>query len=302
MDELIAGYAGFGGRYVLFTNIVKASLLPVLLWSLLPHISYMRVLLQCKTNSMTLLSQNRANRITFFLLLSAFLCIRVSYADNVKPFWTEKSSYIEGNNLYVIGIASNASSVEAGRMRAFENGKSEIMNFTQISDLEGLAIKTQMTYEEERNNKYTIYRLMYVDYECINSLKNKKIEQTKKNYQRLQQKQEQEIKIREDALSRLNENKKELASLDKEYRRIVSNVHIASEKAMRYVKVGMSRLEVESLLGSPRSMYKHYDEYVYDTKYGDYWVIFDSADAVKCLSTGKKCVCLLYTSPSPRDL
>ena len=252
----------------------------------------MLVLLQCKQNSMRLLTQSRVNRITFFFLLSTLLCIRASYADDVKPFWTEKSSYIEGNNLYVIGIASNASSVEAGRMQAFENGKSEIMNFTQISDLEGLVIKTQMTYEEERNYKYNIYRLMYVDYEGINSLKNKKIEQTKRNYQRLQQKQEQEIKIRKNALSRLSENKQELASLDKEYRRIVSNVHIASEKAMRYVKVGMSRLEVESLLGSPRSMYKHYNEYVYDTKYGDYWVIFDSADAVKCLSTGKKCVYL----------
>ena len=241
---------------------------------------------------MRLLSRNRTIRIAFFFLLLTLLCIRVSYADYVKPFWAEKSSYIEGNNLYVIGIASNASTVEAGRMRAFENGKSEIMNFTQISDLEGLIIRTQMTYEEERNNKYNIYRLMYVDYEDINALKNKKIEQAQKNYQRLKQKQQQEIKIREDALSRLSENKEELASLDKEYRRIVSNVHFASEKAMRYVKVGMSRLEVESLLGSPRSMYKHYDEYVYDTKYGDYWVIFDSADAVKCLSTGKKCVYL----------
>jgi hypothetical protein len=239
---------------------------------------------------MRLLSQNSANRITLLFLISTLLCIRISYAENVKPFWTEKSSYIEGNNLYVIGIASNASSVEAGRKQAFENGKSEIMNFIQISDLEGLVIKTQMTYEEERNNTFNIYRLMYVDYEDINALKNMKNEQAQKTYQRLQQKQQQEIKIREDALSRLNENRKELASLDKEYRRIVSNVHIASEKAMRYVKVGMSRLEVESLLGLPRSMYKHYNEYVYDTKYGDYWVIFDSADAVKCLSTDKKCV------------
>jgi hypothetical protein len=239
---------------------------------------------------MRLLPQSRVYRITFFFLLSTLLCIRASYADDVKPFWTEKSSYIEGNNLYVVGIASNAPSVESGRKQAFENGKSEIINFTQISDLEGLLIKTQMTYEEERNNKYNIYRLMYVDYEGINSLKIKKIEQTKRNYHRLQQKQEQEIKIRKNALSRLSENKEELASLDKEYKRIVSNVHISSDKAMRYVKVGMSRLEVESLIGLPRSTYKHYNDSVYDTKYGEYWVIFDSADAVKCLSTGTKCV------------
>jgi hypothetical protein len=218
--------------------------------------------------------------------------MRASYADDIKPFWTEKSSYIEGENLYVVGVASNAPSIEAGRMLAFENGKSEIMNFTQISDLEGLVIKTQMTYEEKVNNQYNVYRLMYVDYEGVNSLKNRKIEQTKRNYARLQKKQEQEIIIKKNALNKLSKNKEELALLDKEYNRIASNLQIASDKAMRYVRVGMSRIEVERLLGLPRAIYRQYNDYIYDTKYGIYWVIFDRADTVKCLSTGNKCVYL----------
>lgn len=224
------------------------------------------------------------------LLVLVFMFTRAVYAEPVKPFWTEKSSYIEGEKLYVVGIASNADSVESGRMQAFANGKSEIMNFTQISNLEGLLITTQMTYEEEINNKYNVYRLMYVDYESINSLKNKKIELTRKNYERLQQKQQHEIAVKRDALNRLNKNKEEITFLDKEYYRIVNNVNGASDRALRYVKVGMSRSEVESLLGLPRAIYKHYDGYVYDAKYGEYWVIFDHADTVVCLSTETKCI------------
>lgn len=224
------------------------------------------------------------------LLVSVFMFTNSVYADPVKPFWTEKSSYIEGDKLYVVGIASNADSVEAGRAQAFANGKSEIMNFAQISNLEGLVITTQMTYEEEFDNKFDVYRLMYVDYESINSLKNKKIELTRRNYERLQQKQQHEIAVKRDALNRLSKNKEEIAYLDKEYYRIVNDVNGASDRALRYVKVGMSRNEVESLLGLPRAIYKHYDDYVYDAKYGEYWVIFNHADTVACLSTAKKCV------------
>ena len=228
--------------------------------------------------------------IAFVVLIFALLCISVADADYVKPFWTEKSSYIEGDKLFVVGIASAAPTVEAGREKAFENGKNEIMNFTQISDLNGLLIKTQMTYEEELNNRYNVYRLMYVDYEGVNALKNRSIEQARRNYQRLQQKQEQEILIKRNALNQLSKYEEELARLDQEYKRIVNNIQTASDKALRYVKVGMSRLEVESLLGLPRSTYRHYNDYIFDSKYGDYWVIFDGADTVKCLSTGNKCV------------
>lgn len=221
----------------------------------------------------------------FFLAL-----INVSHAENVKPFWTEKSSYIEGNNLYVVGVSSNAASIEAGRKQAFENGKSEIMNFTQISNLEGLVIKTQMTYEERAGNKHNVYRLMYVDYEGVNSLKSLNLEQTKRNYDRYRQKLEQEILLKRNALNKLSRNKEEIVLLDKEYNKIARNYQNASGKALRYVKVGMSRFEIESLLGTPRSTHKHYYDYVYDLKYGNFWVMFDSANTVDCLSTTTSCV------------
>lgn len=217
-------------------------------------------------------------------LLTTALFINTSYAQSVKPFWTEKSSYIEGDNLYVVGIASNTPSIEAGRKLAFENGKSEIMNFAQISNLNGLTIKTQMTYEEEVNKKYNVYRLMYVDYDGINSLKSKNIEQTKKNYDRYSQKQEQEIIMKRKALTKLSQNKEELAKLDLEYNKIAQSRQSSSEKAMRYVKVDMSPDEVKSLLGNPRSIGRG------NWKYGRYWVIFNDGNTVECLSTTTSCV------------
>lgn len=226
----------------------------------------------------------------YAFLLFLFWSANVSYADNVKPFWTEKSSYIEGENLFVVGVASNAPSIETGRIQAFENGKNEIMNFTQISNLEGLVVKTQMTYEEKVGQQYNVFRLMYVDYEGVSSLKAKNLEQTRKNYDRYQQKQKQEIILKKNALSKISRNKEEIARLDNEYYKIADKYRYASEKALRYVKVGMSRAEVESLLGTPRSRQKHYYDYVYDLKYGEYWVMFDTANTVDCLSTTASCV------------
>jgi len=224
--------------------------------------------------------------------LVVFLWVNVCQADSVRPFWTEKSSYIEGDNLYVVGIASNVPTVEVGRKQAFENGKSEIMNFTQISNLEGLVIRTQMTYEESVDQAINVYRLMYVDYDDVNALKSRRLEQTKKNYQRYQQKKEQEIIFKQNALNRLDQYAKELAELDRRYDEIAGRVQAASDKALRYVKTGMSREEVESLLGFPRSTRRHYTRYIHDLKYGNYWVIFDNADTVRCLSTTDACTSL----------
>ncbi len=254
------------------------------------HAPFLMQVIECKRNMAKPDLQNSLIVVAGLLLVVFILPAGGVEARLVKPFWTEKSSYIEGNYLYVVGIASNAPTVEAGRKRAFENGKSEIMNFSQLSNLDGLVIETQMTYQEKNGDGFNIYRLMYVDYEGVNALKNKSIEATQRNYERFHQKQAHEIAIRKKALNMLSQSNEEIALLDKEYYRIVSKVRNVSDKAMRYVKVGMARDEVEMLLGLPRSISRHYDGFVHDYKYGEYWVIFDNADTVECLSTGRKCV------------
>lgn len=86
-------------------------------------------------------------------------------AKDTRPFWTEKSSFIEGEELFVVGVASRAPTVEEGRRQAFEQGKVELMNFAQITSLEaqGLVIETQMTFEEPNaDGSVTVYRLLRV--------------------------------------------------------------------------------------------------------------------------------------------
>src|SRR3972149_10070390 len=82
-----------------------------------------------------------------------------------RPFWSEKSSYVEGDVLYVVGVATQKGSIEESRQSAFDNGVIEIMNYSQISDvskIRGLIIDTQMTYQENVNNTWTVFRLMKV--------------------------------------------------------------------------------------------------------------------------------------------
>jgi len=66
------------------------------------------------------------------ILLSASLVWAVKDA---RPFWTEKSSFIEGEDLFVVGVASTARTIEEGRRQAVEEGKVEPMNSTQVSSL-----------------------------------------------------------------------------------------------------------------------------------------------------------------------
>ena len=71
-------------------------------------------------------------------LPSAYLCVvlcllsaplPVDAASSSRPFWTEKTSYVEGEDLFVVGIATKSRTPEEGRQQAFERGKVELMNF-----------------------------------------------------------------------------------------------------------------------------------------------------------------------------
>lgn len=91
-------------------------------------------------------------------------------ARDARPFWTEKSAFIEGDELFVVGIASKAKTAEDGRQQAFERGKIELMNYAQVTTLEakGLAIETQMTFEEPNaDGSVTVYRLLRVPLEKL---------------------------------------------------------------------------------------------------------------------------------------
>lgn len=84
---------------------------------------------------------------------------------NERPWWAERSTFVEGDTLYAVGVASHAKTVEDGRQQAFERGAMELTNFSQITSLEaqGLVIETQMTFEESNSDgTVNIYRLLRV--------------------------------------------------------------------------------------------------------------------------------------------
>lgn len=107
------------------------------------------------------------------LLLSGTCLSSVFAARESRPFWTEKSAFIEGEVLFVVGIASKARTPEEGRRRAFEHGKIELMDFAQLTDVEerGMFIETQMTYEEVNSDgTFTIFRLLRVPLDRLMAL------------------------------------------------------------------------------------------------------------------------------------
>ena len=58
-----------------------------------------------------------------FQSLSIGLC---SAETNKRPFWTKQSSFMEGEDLFVVGSAPHAATVEEGRKQAFERCQGRI--------------------------------------------------------------------------------------------------------------------------------------------------------------------------------
>ena len=126
-----------------------------------------------------------------FVLTGILLSTSLAWAaKDARPFWTEKSSFIEGEELFVVGVASKARTVEEGRRQAFEQGKIELMNFAQITSLEaqGLVIETQMTFEEPNaDGTVTVYRLFRVPASKLVSIQGRLQAQSRAQEQAIEQ-------------------------------------------------------------------------------------------------------------------
>ena len=109
------------------------------------------------------------SRLALSVLLSWLIAVTaLGTTYNERPWWTERSSFVFGDTIYAVGVASHAQSIEEGRQKAFENGKRELQNLIQLSSLEGLVIGTQMTYEEPHDDgTVTVYRLLHVPSEQL---------------------------------------------------------------------------------------------------------------------------------------
>jgi len=103
--------------------------------------------------------------VVWIFILSISLSLSPAYG---QPFWTEKSTYYEGDYLYAVGIATNVSNKEDGRTEAFDNGVREVCNLIGVTELPQLEIRTQMTYEEDhKDGTYTVYRLLKINGDAL---------------------------------------------------------------------------------------------------------------------------------------
>lgn len=183
----------------------------------------------------------------------------------MRPFWTEKSAFLEGDAFYAVGVATGVDSIEEGRKLAFLNGKQEIMNFVQLTNLLGLEIYTQMTYEEQREDElYNVFRLLKVNYEKLRHLKTNQLQQAYTNMQALQRQQareidmqEQQIALKKHNIDRIKENWKRLDELDQRYQLVITNIDVEEKRACKYLVLGMTKDEVSLLAGKPRSRNSH---------------------------------------------
>jgi uncharacterized phage infection (PIP) family protein YhgE len=169
------------------------------------------------------------------LTVQSFSIVPCWAEPNTRPFWTKQSSFVEGEDLFVVGMAPLAATVEEGRKQAFENAKVELKNLAQVTDVEakGLVIDTQMTFEEPPNplGLIRVYQLLRVPAKKLAEIQGHVQEQTRlqgqaldkslrdlqlvqqavvNRYQRLEE-QNRQIQGTLDSVSRLQESLREKA-------------------------------------------------------------------------------------------
>ena len=182
------------------------------------------------------------------LTVQSFSIVPCWAETNNRPFWTKQSSFMEGEDLFVVGIALNAETVEVGRKRAFANAKVELMNFAQVTDVEakGLVIETQTTFEETNLiGMVTVYQLLRVPANKLIEIQGRLQEQTRLQGQAFD-KSQRDLQLVHQAMvsryQRLEEQNRQIQETLNSMSRLRESL---GEKALRFEQ---AHTEVEQLL------------------------------------------------------
>jgi hypothetical protein len=186
----------------------------------------------------------------WMLLTVQSFSVALCWADtNTRPFWTKQTSFVEGDDLFVVGMAAHAATVEQGRKQAFENAKVELTNFAQVTDVEakGLVIDTQMTFEEPPNplGLMTVYQLLRVPAKKLIEIQEHVQEQTRLQGQALDKSQRALQLVQQAAVNRyqrIEEQNRHIQGTLDSVSRLQESLR---EKALR---IEQAHLEVEQFL------------------------------------------------------
>ena len=174
-----------------------------------------------------------------------------------RPFWTEKTSFIQGEDLYVVGVASHAQTLGAGRQLALEHGKYEVMNFAQVTNLarKGLFLETQMTFEEMHvDGSVTVFRLFRVPLKKLENLQKGFLFHRPNPTHQLTQAGKKLQAFRHSATRKTEIIKQQAAEQDHPIQPVVNKRFYDSQWICQQIKQGMQMRQVKNLLGPAQNM------------------------------------------------
>lgn len=186
--------------------------------------------------------------------------------------------------MFAVGIASGVDSIEKGRQLAFENGKIELLNFAQLANVNGIEVETQMTYDEGiAGGKFNVFRLLRVDINELNRLRNETNKKSEMKYKQIIENQIEEIEKTSTYLAEIKSNTEELGRIEQDFNKISNNITDITTKAKKYIRKGMTEQEVVRLIGKPRSESGYPIIGKPFWSYGSIWIIFNGG-VVECLN------------------
>lgn len=120
-----------------------------------------------------------------------------------RPFWIEKTMFVVDDTLFVVGLATKATTLEEGRAKSLEAAKEELRGRSKmIGEAKWQDVDTKDIYEErESDGTFTVWRLVAVKTHGYNAfiLDPEQAKEVSKIIARIEEKQLQTAKSEETA-------------------------------------------------------------------------------------------------------
>lgn len=188
-----------------------------------------------------------------YLIMGLILAISPQVIAGQRPFWTEKSSYSEGDRIYFVGVASNTITVEEGRKRAMEAAIQELSAYLRSTNASTLHLETQMTFEEPTQKGFNVFRLVWITRLEVAEFKKKQLEEEANAMKAEHQKIGAEIKRNGELLASIEQQNSEIEEQHKALAIAERRISRVSKNARKSLLCGMTIEEANAVMGSDRA-------------------------------------------------